>query len=61
MAYTFQFNFFSFYKSLENPSDVGMLKITNRSLVSVMCIYIMTATFGYLTFGNATQSKILDN
>jgi amino acid permease len=35
MAFTFQFNFFSYYKDLENVTDKKMKKVTNTSLISV--------------------------
>jgi amino acid permease len=36
MAFTFQFNFFSYYKDLENVTDKKMRKVTNTSLISVV-------------------------
>jgi len=65
MAYTFQFNFFSFYKSLqinpgENP-DNKMLVITKRSIFSVCSIYLVVAILGYITFGCNVNVKIIDN
>lgn len=61
MAYTFQFNFFAFYKSLDKPSDEKMLLITKRSIGCVMCIYLLVAILGYVTFGSATAPKIIKN
>lgn len=65
MAYTFQFNLFSFYKSLDTKvtenADKKMLQITKRSLMSVCIIYLITSILGYISFGNMTQGKIIAN
>jgi hypothetical protein len=61
MAYTFQFNFFAFYKSLDGSNDKKMLNITGRALFSVFMIYWIVSFLGYVTFGNSVQGKILDN
>jgi len=65
MAFTFQFNFFSFYKSLDikphENADHKMLKISFRSIMSVCIIYLITAILGYISFGNITQGKIIAN
>lgn len=61
MAFTFQFNFFSFYKSLENASDKRMQQTTFRSLMSVLVVYLIVAFLGCVTFGTDVQGKILDN
>lgn len=61
MAFTFQFNFFSFYKSLDKADDKLMLKVTFRSLVSVCAIYLVVAILGYIMFGPEVKPKIIDN
>lgn len=61
MAFTFQFNLFSFYKSLDKSSDEKMLKITFRSISSVCVIYLIVAILGYISFGDAIEAKIINN
>ena len=61
MGYTFQFNFFAFYKTLDGSNDQKMLKVTGRALFSVFMIYWIVSFLGYVTFGNAVQGKILDS
>ena len=65
MAFTFQFNFFSFFKSLEispgENADRKMKAITFRALVSVCSIYLIVATLGYITFGVNVQGKVIEN
>lgn len=58
MAYTFQFNYFSYYKDLEAVNDKKMKKVTVRSLISVACIYQIIGIFGYLSFGSKLKLSI---
>lgn len=61
MAFTFQFNFFSYYKDLEKVDDKKMQKVAFRSLISVATIYLIIGIFGYLMFGSKLKISILDN
>ena len=47
MAFTYQFNFFSFYKSLDKSSDQKMLSVSWSALVGVTIIYLMTSILGF--------------
>jgi len=51
LAFTFQFNFFPVYKSLRDPTDARMLKVTRLGLGLVITIYLAVANSGFLVFG----------
>ena len=61
MAFTFQFNYFAYYKDLKDVTDKKMNKVTLRSLVSVCTLYLCIGICGYLIFGNKLEANILDN
>lgn len=58
LAYTFQFNFFPVYKSLQNPSDPRMRSATKLGLGIVLVIYLLVANSGYLIFGSETNNLL---
>mmetsp|Transcript_35361 Transcript_35361/g.31832 ORF Transcript_35361/g.31832 Transcript_35361/m.31832 type:complete len:503 (-) Transcript_35361:242-1750(-) len=58
LAFTFQFNFFPVYKSLKDPTDARMRKVTKVALGVVLTIFVSVATCGYLTFGGSTDNLL---
>jgi len=61
LAFTFQFNFFPVYKTLQDPSDQRMKHTTSLGLTIVLIIYLSVANCGYLTFGKDSKAGFLDN
>jgi amino acid permease len=62
LAFTFQFNFFPVYKSLNNPTDKTM-KFTTFFALSMACtLYLIVAIMGYLSFGSSVSDQgLLEN
>ena len=61
LAFTFQFNFFPIYKSLERVTDKRMELTTLLALSVVLIIYLIVAIFGYMSFGSAVSDQGLIN
>ena len=61
LAFTFQFNFFPVFKSLDNATDARMRSVSNLSMTLVLSFYIVNALAGYLSYGSAVTSKGLIN
>ena len=61
LAFTFQFNFFPVYKSLNDASDARMRKVTLTSLSMVLGFYILVALCGYISYGSSiTNEGLID-
>lgn len=61
LAFTFQFNFFPVYKSLEDASDKKMMKISTIAITLVFFLYCFVGIAGYLSYGSAIQSNFLES
>ena len=59
LAFTFQFNFFPIYQSLENPQQ-NMKKATSISLSMSLIIYLIVANCGYIAFSEF-KGTLLDS
>lgn len=61
LAFTFQFNFFPVYKSLEDVTDKKMMKISTIAITLVFFLYCFIGLAGYLTYGSSIKSNFLES
>ena len=61
LAFTFQFNFFPVYKSLEDVTDKKMMKISSIAITLVFFLYCFIGLAGYLTYGASIKSNFLES
>lgn len=61
LAFTFQFNFFPVYKSLEDVSDRKMMTISTVAITIVFFLYCFIGLAGYLTYGSSIKSNFLES
>jgi amino acid permease len=59
-SYTMQVNFFPIRVELQRPSFVRMKKISNRLLYTLMSVYCVISTMGYLSLGSNTPQIYID-
>ena len=61
IAFTFHFNFFPIYNSLDNKTDKKMIKTCIVSLSFVAIIYLIIGILGYLSYGNNININFLES
>jgi len=59
LAYTFQYNFFPIYKTIQDVNDKKMMWISFWALTLVLVIYSIVGVCGYLSYGNQIQTNFL--
>ncbi len=60
-AFTCHTNVFPIYSELADAQPATMSKVVSRSLAICLCLYAIVGVFGYMTYGNDTQSDLLLN
>ena len=61
LAFTFHFNFFPIYKSLDKKTDKKMMKVAIIALTIVVIFYILIAGCGYLSYGSGIKGNFLES
>ena len=61
VAFTAHYNGPRFYKELRGRSQLKFARVVGLTMLFSGSIYLITAVFGYLTFGNMTVGDILKN
>lgn len=59
-SYTMQVNFFPIRVELQRPSFYRLKKISDRLLYTLMSVYCIISTMGYLSLGNQTPQIYID-
>lgn len=57
LSFTFQFNFFPLYKSLQHATDAKMRTVSHLALGIVYFVCVLIGFSGYLIFGSKTGNK----
>jgi amino acid permease len=61
LAYTFHYNIFPIYASLEEKTNRGMMKAGSLGLLISTIVFNTIGIVGYLMFGNDVEGNIITN